>query len=70
MKKWEYKIVYHQSLMKIYGGSKYSTDYDPNIKLKALNKLGAEGWELVAVEGNDNQPDYYFKREKKNEKKT
>jgi len=64
MKKWEYKTIDHFQLMKI-GGSKDSISYDPDVKLKALNKLGLDGWELVAVEGFNNTPDYYFKREKK-----
>jgi hypothetical protein len=62
MKKWEYKVIFYHELMKL-GGSKGSVTYDPNIKLKALNKLGSEGWELVGIEGTHNQPDFYFKRE-------
>ena len=29
-----------------------------------LDKLGAEGWELVSVAGNPQDPVYYFKRPK------
>jgi hypothetical protein len=29
---------------------------------KNFDKLGAKGWQLVAVYGNPNEPVYYFKR--------
>ena len=60
MKKiFEYKKIFHHDIMKL-GGSKEPISYDPSIELKALNKLGDDGWELVGVHGG-NQPDYYFK---------
>ena len=32
-----------------------------------LDKLGANGWELVAVAGPPTDPSYYFKRRKQTE---
>lgn len=32
-----------------------------------LDKLGAHGWELVAIAGSPNDPAYYFKRRKQAE---
>jgi len=46
MKKWEYQI---QQIP------------DPNNIVGVLNKLGAEGWELIGIAA----PLFYFKREKK-----
>lgn len=43
----------------------YKTEFG-NISDRKLNELGSSGWELVAVEVNDNVflRRYYFKRQK------
>jgi hypothetical protein len=60
---WEYRVVYHSDLMAV-GESTAG---------KNLTKLGADGWELVAVSGGladgsrggvTNQTAYFFKRPK------
>ena len=57
MRKWEYKVVYNEF------PSKHAED--------DLNKFGAEGWELVAINiaGLSNRGRFTFKREKQNLKK-
>ena len=57
MRKWEYKVVYNRF------PSKRAED--------DLNKFGAEGWELVAINiaGLSNRGRFTFKREKQNLKK-
>lgn len=50
---WEYKVLYGKQLQG-YGGAKSEEE--------GLNKLGADGWELVGVIGLE--PYYYLKRPK------
>jgi hypothetical protein len=39
-------------------------EYKYTANFKDLDKLGADGWELVAVEGNGAASTYYLKRPK------
>ena len=57
MRKWEYKVIYNE-----FPSQRAEDD---------LNKLGAEGWELVAINiaGLSNRGRFTFKREKQNLKK-
>ena len=57
MRKWEYKVIYNE--------------FPSQCAEDDLNKLGAEGWELVAINiaGLSNRGRFTFKREKQNLKK-
>ena len=57
MRKWEYKVIYNE-----FPSQRAEDD---------LNKLGAEGWEFVAINiaGLSNRGRFTFKREKQNLKK-
>lgn len=71
---WEYLVVAGGNVnLSTFGNEQYSTfRKTPDSSFKAevfplernLDKLGAKGWELVAVYGNPADPFYYLKRRK------
>jgi hypothetical protein len=70
---WEYLVVAGgNSNLSTSGNENYpnmrkqkDTNFRENFPLERnLDKLGAKGWELVAVYGGSNDPLYYFKKRK------
>jgi hypothetical protein len=57
--KWEYKAIDAADLHKLVPEEKGDDSYE-----RALTKLGAEGWELVAVVKTEHFHWHYFKRPK------
>ena len=63
IQKWEYRVVTFSSSRGQTAGDVESLRARNKDSEKALNELGAEGWELVAVRENPSRdPVYYFKR--------
>ena len=69
---WEYLAVAGPSATNITPTNNPRMRKEPNVPFareafvleQHLDKLGANGWELVAVAGSPNDPAYYFKRRK------
>jgi hypothetical protein len=70
--KWEYLVVANPSRTNFHptGNSRMRKEEMGGFGIEAfvleqhLDRLGANGWELVAVSGNAPDPVYYFKRPK------
>jgi len=60
---WEYKVMYYTDVAKV-GGRKDNEASDERYIEKGLNKLGEDGWELVAVSGPNSGDRLYLKRAK------
>ena len=59
---WEYKVIDEHQLPKLPEGKGQLDEYQ--YRCERLNKVGAEGWELVAVQDNGVPMVFYFKRPK------
>lgn len=72
---WEYLAVAGPSTTNLTATNNPRMRKEPNVPFgreafvleQHLDKLGANGWELVAVAGPPNDPAYYFKRPKRAE---
>ncbi|HEU4509718.1 MAG TPA: hypothetical protein VFR78_15865 [Pyrinomonadaceae bacterium] len=72
---WEYLAVAGPSTTNLTATNNPRMRKEPNVPFgreafvleQHLDKLGANGWELVAVAGSPNDPAYYFKRPKRSE---
>lgn len=70
---WEYLAVAGPSTTNLTATNNPRMRKEPNVPFgreafvleQHLDKLGANGWELVAVAGPPNDPAYYFKRRKR-----
>lgn len=70
--KWEYLVVSDANNMnfKATGNTALRKEttgafgHEPFVLEQQLDKLGVNGWELVAVLGKPNNPTFYFKRRK------
>jgi len=73
---WEYLAVAGPSTTNLTPTGNPRMRKEPNVPFgreafvleQHLDKLGANGWELVAVAGPPTDPAYYFKRRKRNER--
>lgn len=69
---WEYLVVAGPSLTNLTPTGNPRMRKEPNVPFareafvfeQHLDKLGANGWELVAISGPGNDPSFYFKRRK------
>jgi hypothetical protein len=69
---WEYLVVAGPSLTNLTPTGNPRMRKEPNVPFareafvfeQHLDKLGANGWELVAISGPANDPSFYFKRRK------
>lgn len=64
--KWEYKVVYRGELIKE-GKKLLETGQEDKLLTAALNPLGEEGWQFVAIDPSAGQfagPAYVFRRPK------
>ena len=72
---WEYLAVAGPSTSNLTATGNPKMRKEPNVPLgreafvleQHLDKLGANGWELIAVAGPPTDPAYYFKRRKQTE---
>ena len=75
VEQWEYLAVAGPSTTNLTATNNPRMRKEPNVPFgreafvleQHLDKLGANGWELVAVAGPPNDPAYYFKRPKRAE---
>jgi hypothetical protein len=75
VEQWEYLAVAGPSTTNLTATNNPRMRKEPNVPFgreafvleQHLDKLGANGWELVAVAGPPNDPAYYFKRRKRAE---
>lgn len=75
VEQWEYLAVAGPSTTNLTATNNPRMRKEPNVPFgreafvleQHLDKLGANGWELVAVAGPPNDPAYYFKRPKRPE---
>ena len=61
-KKFEYKTILHEDLVKI--GKKFSDSPEHWLE-DGLFDFGYQGWELCSISGTNEDTLYYFKRETK-----
>jgi hypothetical protein len=69
---WEYLVVAGPSLTNLTPTGNPRMRKEPNVPFareafvfeQHLDKLGTNGWELVAISGPANDPSFYFKRRK------
>lgn len=75
VEQWEYLAVAGPSNTNLTATGNARMRKEPNVPFgreafvleQHLDKLGANGWELVAVAGPPTDPSYYFKRRKQSE---
>jgi hypothetical protein len=75
VEQWEYLAVAGPSTTNLTATNNPRMRKEPNVPFgreafvleQHLDKLGANGWELVAIAGPPNDPAYYFKRRKRAE---
>ena len=75
VEQWEYLAVAGPSTTNLTATNNPRMRKEPNVPFareafvleQHLDKLGANGWELVAIGGPPNDPAYYFKRRKRAE---
>jgi len=75
VEQWEYLAVAGPSTTNLTATNNPRMRKEPNVPFgreafvleQHLDKLGANGWELVAIGGPPNDPAYYFKRPKRAE---
>ncbi len=60
--KYEYKVMNFKDIENEYGRQVSGHEEVKKMKETVFNRLGDQGWELVAV--YDSSPSFYFKREK------
>jgi hypothetical protein len=60
--KWEYRVEFKIDIAKI--AKPDSQKVEPEQFKKGLSSLGDEGWELVAIQGDDVFSTFYFRRMK------
>jgi hypothetical protein len=73
VEQWEYLAVAGPSTTNLTATNNPRMRKEPNVPFgreafvleQHLDKLGANGWELVAIAGPPNDPAYYFKRPKR-----